>query len=379
MQQKKVNRIVQWWMTPKLPYEDIYGLPLLKNKDKSSVRKHLFSQWIKHPIRRRMARLYLKFLQRYCGLIVIGVTGSAGKSSTVEALKKVLSAKGNTVATPHSIDPVYNIPNTILRCLPTTKYLILEMSVEYVGEMDYYIWLAHPNIGIVTNVFKTHALHLIDESGVAKEKGKLISSLSNKGYAVLNQNNKYVKDMAKLTKAKVVYFNEDDSPIKTNLNAVTVVSKLLGISQGEINNALLNYNPPNHRFKLIKHKSGAFIFDDTYNSNPEAFVKTLNYFSKLAGKNNKTAVVGDMLELGEGEIEEHKKIAKELKKLEFKKVFGVGKLIRYVTNDVYDNPLQVLPKLKPYLIKGNYIFIKGSRSIGLDKLVDKLLLYNSHI
>lgn len=371
--QRKINPLVKWWMTPKLPYEDIYGLPLLKNKDKVSIRRHLFSQWIKHPIRRRLARLYVRFLQKHYGLIVIGVTGSAGKSSTVEALKKILNSKGNTVATPHSIDPVYNIPNTILRSTLKTKYLILEMSVEYVGEMDYYIWLVNPNIGVVTNVFKTHALHLVDENGVAKEKGKLIQSLSKSGYAVLNKDNKYVKKMSKLTKAKITYFNEDENPIQTNLNAASAVCRLLGFTDEEIEKSLKDYKLPDHRFKLIKHKSGAYIFDDTYNSNPGAFIKTLNYFAKLAGKNNKIAVVGDMLELGDKEVDEHLKISKELKKLGFTKVFGVGKLVSHITKNVYTDPVAVFPALKSYLKKGNYIFIKGSRSIGLDKLVDKLL------
>lgn len=377
--QRKINPLIQWWMTPKLPYEDIYGLPLLKSKDKASIRRHLFSQWVKHPIRRRIARVYVRFLQKYYGLVVIGVTGSAGKSSTVEALKKILSSKGNTVATPHSVDPVYNIPNTILRCTPKTKYLILEMSVEYVGEMDYYIWLVNPNIGVVTNIFKTHALHLIDELGVAKEKGKLIKNLSMSGFAVLNKDNKYVNEMAKETKAKIFYFREDNNPIQTNLNTASAVSKLLGLKQEEIDNLLSNYKLPDHRFKLIKHKSGAFIFDDTYNSNPKAFEKSLNYFLSLAGKNKKIAVVGDMLELGQKEIIEHKKVGKLLKQSGFEKIFGVGKLVKYITNDLYTDPLELLSKIKPFLNTGYYIFIKGSRSIGLDKLVDKLLLYNSHI
>jgi len=80
------------------------------------------------------------------------------------------------------------------------------------------------------------------------------------------------------------------------------------------------------------------------------------------------------LELGSKEVDEHVKVSRELKRLGFSKVFGVGKLVKYITNDVYSDPLAVLPDLNKYLKKGNYIFIKGSRSIGLDKLVDKLLI-----
>lgn len=365
----KINPIVRWWVTPKLPPEDIFA------------KHNFFSQWIIHPLKRRLAKVYLEYLKKNTDITVIGITGSAGKSTTTQMLATILKKSGNTVATPASIDPVYNIPNTILKVKPGTKYLILEMSVEYPGEMDYYLWLAKPKIGVVTNIYPTHTLFFGDETGVAKEKSKLIKSLPDSGLAVLNSGNRFTKEMAKFTKAKVVFFDEVGDPISQNSAAAVAVAAHLGISPSVARKALITHENPDHRFKLIKHKSGALIFDDTYNSNPEAFIATLKTFIERTGKMNKVAVVGDMLELGKLEITGHKKVGKKLKELGFKAVIGVGKSVKYTISELDKNKTEVflagsaeeaLPLVKPYLLKNTAIFVKGSRSIGLDKLIAKL-------
>lgn len=369
MQSKEINPVIRWWVTPKLPAEDVFA-------------KHNFlTQWVVHPVKRRLAKSYLELLKKFTGITVIGVTGSAGKSTTTQMLATILKKGGSTFATPASIDPVYNIPNTILKVKPGTKYLILEMSVEYPGEMDYYLWLARPDIGIVTNIYPTHTLYFGDETGVAKEKSKLIKSLPSSGLAVLNGGNRYTKGMASLTKAKVVYFNDVGDPISQNSSAAIAAAEHLGVNPKVAKEALLTHEHPDHRFKVIKHKSGALIFDDTYNSNPEAFIATLKTFISQTGKMDKVAVVGDMLELGKLEESGHRKVGKKLRELNFKAVVGVGKSVKYTLSELDKNKTRVeiaekyndaIPLLKPYLRKNTAIFVKGSRSIRLDKLIADL-------
>ena len=100
----------------------------------------ILKKWIFHPIKRRIAKLYLLILRKFSGIRVIGITGSTGKTTTKEMLASILKLDGKTVYTIANIDPVYNIPTTILKCNLKTKYLILEMGVEYPGEMDFYLW-----------------------------------------------------------------------------------------------------------------------------------------------------------------------------------------------------------------------------------------------
>ncbi|MDO8341525.1 MAG: UDP-N-acetylmuramoyl-tripeptide--D-alanyl-D-alanine ligase, partial [Candidatus Woesebacteria bacterium] len=289
---------------------------------------------------------------------------------------------GKTICTLPNVDSVFNIPNTILRCTPDTKFLILEMSVEYLGEMDFYLWLAKPDIGVVTNVFPTHLQFFDDEKGVAKEKGKLVSNLSSNGFAILNSNNIHTKNMAKITKARVIYFDVNEDPITTNSNAARKVAEIFKVPENLITKGLKNYENPKHRLFQFKHKSGSYILDDTYNSNPEATLSTLKVFNKLAKGNKKIAVLGDMLELGKLEEREHRRVGREVLKLKFDVVIGVGKLSRYLIDEVnnsncktynVDSQEEVLPILLPLLSKNTYVLIKGSRSIGLDKVIDKLL------
>lgn len=327
-------------------------------------------KYIYHPIKNFIAKCYVFVLQRIFGLTVIGITGSAGKTTTKEMLASILKLKAETVWSKDNIDPVYNISPSILRCTPFTKYLILEMGVEYPNEMNFYLWLVKPDIGVITNIYSTHTLYFGNETGVFNEKSKLVK---NTKVAILNSDDKFLKKLKFTLKAKEYWFNNGENAIDTNINIAKCIAESLNISEDLIFKGLAEYHAPKHRLNIIKHKSGAIILDDSYNSNPEAFISTLQYFNKLAGKNNKIVVVGDMLELGGIEETEHKRIALEINKIGVKKIIGVGKLVKFVTPDVYKNIIYVLPVVKKYLKPNNYILIKGSRSIGLDKLVDDIL------
>lgn len=358
-----MQKLIQWWVTPKLPKQHYVG----KNNFSD-----LLKTWFFHPVKRRIAKIYLIILRKFFGLKVIGITGSAGKTTTKEMLASVLKRKYKTVWSKDNIDPVFNIPTTILRCLPGTKYLILEMGVEYFGEMDYYLWLAKPDVGIITNIFPTHLLYLKNIKGVAKEKGKLVKNLNKSSVAVLNSDNKFSKQLSKDVKAKILWFNPTGDPETSNKKAVEVLCKYLGVEDDSVEKGLEKYSKQKNRLNLYKHKSGAFIFDDTYNSNPEALISTLKVFMEKAGKNKKVVVLGDMLELGEKEVEFHKKMGRELEKLKIYKVIGVGKLSKYFGGKNYSTWQNALPEVKKYLKPKTYILLKGSRSIGLDNLVDRL-------
>ena len=164
-----------------------------------------------------------------------------------------------------------------------------------------------------------------------------------------------------------------DDPLDQNSNLAKAVAKKLQVSDDNIIKGLKQFIKPKHRYQEILHKSGAVIFDDSYNNNPEAFLATLKVFLKIAKKSKKIVVIGDMLQLGDLAEIEHKKIGVELKKYNFEKVIGIGKLVKFITNDVYDSYTEAIPEVKKYLQPKTYVLVKGSRSIGLDKLVDAIL------
>lgn len=420
MQKRKINTVVRWWMTKYLPPEDIFGLPLLKKKDKSNIIKFEIKRWLIYPIRRRLARYYLLLIKKYSDIKVIAVTGSAGKSTTVRMLDSILALRGKTIASRLSVDPVYNLPNTILMCDFSTKYLILEMGVEYPGEMDYYLWLAKPDIGVITNIFPTHTQFFGDEQGVFREKSKLVKSLGKSDFSVLNHQNKFLKYLGQSTKSHNVFFGDssevaasqrkiqknnktsfrltlDQDPKKSvvvnlpiigfqfveNALAASAVAKILSVSLNDIKLGLENFTPDDHRMKLIKHKSGALILDDSYNNNPNAAIESIKSLSYLGKNKNKVVVFGDMLELGKYDEKYHRKLGKILAKSKITKLICVGKSVKFTAEEfkkssiggnveVFKNYENSVNAVKKQLQQKNIILIKGSRSVKLDLLVKKL-------
>lgn len=354
-----MKSILQWWVG--------YKLPLVHVKLNSGFKK-VIADLAYHPIRRRIVRFYVRLLQHIFGLKVIAITGSAGKTTVKETIASLLSQKGKTVYSLDNIDPIFNIPSTILKCRPDTKYLVLEFGVEYPNEMDFYLWLVKPETGVITNIFPTHTLYFGDRSGVFNEKKKLVE---NTKFAVLNSNDEYLITLKNKLNSTISWFKVGKTFIDTNINAAMKVANIYNVSERYIKKGLKNCKTLKHRFSIIKHKSGAVIVDDTYNSNPEAFIQSVDYFNKIAGKNKKILVIGDMLELGELAKSEHLRIGRYLKKGKYLKILGVGDLVKYITNDINDLK-SVAKQLETYLKPKTYIFLKGSRSMHLDFIVDHL-------
>lgn len=373
-----INKLKKTWFTDKLPEVHI------KVEKGSSLWIYLL-HWLIHPVKRRVAKYYLACLRRFFRIKVIGITGSAGKTTTKEMIASILKLEAPAVWTKENIDPIYNIPSTILRCAPWTKYLILEMGIEYSGEMDFYLWLAKPDIGVITNIYPTHTEFLGSIDGVFREKSKLVLSLPQEGVAVLNKNDSRLRILDGKLKVKIVWFDiQSDDPLLQNARAAEAVAKVLGINQEKIRKGIVSYSRSEHRLDIIKLKNKATIFDDSYNSNPEALLVTLKVFDKLARKNEKVAVLGDMLELGKLEEGEHRRVGKEFAKKEFKAIVGVGKAVRFLLDEVNQNSpatkiyfystwQEALSQVRRLIKPQVFVLIKGSHSIGLDQLVTRII------
>ena len=411
-----MDPFIKWWMTPKLPKEHIF-IPADKKPAAFFEMVRVYTRkWFIHPIKRRIAKNHLTLLKRFGHIEVVAITGSAGKTSTKDMLHSILGRITPTVASIANIDPVYNIPTTILRCGLKTKYLILEMGVEYPGEMDYYLWLASPDIGVITNVYPTHTLFFKDVAGVGKEKGKLVRSLSSGKTAVLNSDNQALKKIASDLDAKIVWFGKD-APVSArgigvtrdlksefvlkigenevnirlpilgkqfvqNSLAAAAVAHALGVKITDIKKGLEDFSPQEHRMQIKKLRSGAILIDDSYNSNPQALSEALLTLKDVSEGRVAVAVLGDMLELGVNEEDFHRKVAKDILDLKIDYFIGVGPLMKIAVNEAgkkmgkraiwVESPDKVSDKLKPIINSKTVLLVKGSRSVGLDKIVPVL-------
>lgn len=410
------NGFIRWWVGKSLPDQHIFIQPESRPNGTYQLLRLYFRKWFVHPLKRRIAKYYIVFLQKVFGLTVIGITGSAGKTTTKEMLASILKRRGPTVYSYANIDPIYNIPTTILKCRPSTKFLVLEMGIEYPGEMDFYIWLARPRVGIVTNIYPTHTLFLKNVENVAKEKLKLINALPKDGVAVLNAANEYTLRASGKIKSRVCMFGEGGEVVarqvqttqdfKTkyilhtpvgevgvsyslvgaqfveNALAACAASYSMGVDLKSIAMGLADFASQEHRMNIVKMRRGSILIDDSYNNNPEAARKALDTLVLISKGRKKIAVIGEMLELGKSEVDYHKKLGAQVSSKGIDYLVGVGELMKYAVNSAKKRGLstfwvedgdQALDIVKTLAKDDSAILVKGSRKVGLDRLVQGLL------
>jgi len=163
-----------------------------------------------HQTRRLIAKNWLKF----CHPTQIGITGSQGKTNTTQTLAKILSQIAPTVVTDVNLDTNFNVPITALKVTPWTKYVVFELGVDHIGEMDKHLEIVKPKIGLITGISPVHTdnEHFGSLENLIREKRKLIENLpdeKNGGVAILNYDDKNVRNMASFTKAKVIFYGAD--------------------------------------------------------------------------------------------------------------------------------------------------------------------------
>lgn len=413
------NTILQKLVGEGLPPEHIW---VKSDQRPRSIFKNVrmyYRKLVVHPMRRHRTHYLTQQLQSQ-GCDIIGITGSAGKTTTKEMLAAILSQKFKAVWSKGNIDPVYNIPETVLHTPNDTEKLILEMGIEFPGELDFYTWLARPNIGVMTTVDWTHTEFLGDVEGVLREKQKLITSLSKDGYAILNYDDERVRSIAKKTKAKVLFFGtsskcdvqygdvtltkdfnteftlhykKDSVKVKLPLlgyhfaslaSAAAAVGIVCEMSLSEIKNGLESMTNEPHRMQPTRLKNDVILLDDTYNANPFATKEALKILKRVANKRRKVFVLGEMKELGGYSDKGHSDIGKSAIEAGVSVLITIGELTRHtITSAVKKGLAQentyfasdkdvLLREIKKRIKSGDVILVKGSRSMGLEEIVDEL-------
>lgn len=370
-----------------------------------------------HLIRIRLARQYSKLFSRSK---FIGITGTVGKTTTTQACFNVLNQKYKTLATIPSLDPIFNIPITLLKVKPNIQKVILEMGVEYSGEMDFYLSLIRPKTAIITKISYGHSEFLGGIDEIIDEKGRLLEALPPDGVAILNADDVHTPKLAEKTKAELVYFGTNPKTaniwadkvrienfktvfgLNYGVERVEVEYPLLGehqiypalaaaalgvvegISLVKIKKGLEKVEPAEHRLQALNGPNGSIILDDTYNAAPVAVEAAINTLLQVPAR-RRILVLGEMRELGKYTEELHKQIAKLIYKEKIDLVLlgpGDTKFVaeelqslgfledRIATN--LQNP-QIVSYLLKTLSKGDVCLIKGARSNKLDEVVKRIV------
>lgn len=334
-----------------------------------------------------------------CDFIAIG--GSNGKTTTKEILSLILSTKYNTIHTFGNFNNQIGVPLTLLRVKPETEIAIIELGTNHPGEMEFICQLFPYKYGILTNIGKEHLEGFGDIENVAKEESVLYQFLiQNKGYAVINADDVWLNSMSKRISNKITYGFSQDAGIKAvlknempniileidnkeyvanelggdynayNLLSASIMATYFEFSLDEALSAGCSYSSTNNRSQWL-NVNGKKILLDAYNANPSSVSAGLKSFSKLNG--TKAVLLGDMLELGEFENQEHLEIFNLASTLNFDELHLVGPIFnRAVLNYPfkYANIEGLLAWLDTHPINAEYIYIKGSRGIKMEKAVD---------
>jgi len=273
-----------------------------------------------------------------------------------------------------------------LSLVPYPKILVLEMAANKPGDIGYLTSFVKPKIGVITAIGLAHTEFFKNLRNIIQEKSKLIESLPQNGYAVLNKNDTEVRKMASRTRAKVVYYYGRD--FDSAQQAARAVGKIYGLSEKQISRALISYKPLPHRMNILKGIKNTFIIDDCYNANPLSMERALKKIKNEKPKiknSRKIAVLGDMLELGSYTDWAHREIIKKAGLIsdllilvgpEFKKAFDwLSKSLDKSCNVYpFKNSQESADFLLREIKRGDIILVKGSRGMKMEKIVKRLTL-----
>lgn len=369
-----------------------------------------------HLLRIYLAKEYAKL---YPSDLFIGVTGSVGKTTCVQAAAAVLSQKYKVISTVPNLDPILNIPLTILTLRPLIKKAIFEMGIEYLGEMDFYLSLIKPKTVVVTRIFYAHSEYLGDIDQISKEKGKLVEQLPKDGVAILNYDDVVVRKLAQNCKGEVIFFGTDSKncnvwagnirienfqtifELNVGVERVKVDFKLLGSHQVypalaaaalgiicdvpliKIKKALESIEQTEHRLQPLPGPNGSIILDDTYNSSPAALDAAIDTLLQVSAR-RRVIVLGEMRELGKYSDSLHREVARRIFKEKIDLVvLGQGdaqiiaselESLGFLQERIFANlqNSQIVGKLLKTLGKGDVCLIKGSRAVRLDEVVKRI-------
>jgi len=378
---------------------------------------------------------------------VIGITGSVGKTSTKLAIETVLADEFKVRASPKNYNTETGVPLTIinqenpgrsmlgwlkvflqgLKSIILTdknypKILILEMAADHPGDIQYLVNFTKPKIGVLTSVGASHLEFFGTIENVVQEKSNMVLNLPKQSYAVINNDQQFLGELAKKVKAKLITFGLTQAEltatdIKINqqhgglnftlkynqqtakanipnllgrpaiysLLAATAVGLIYNLELTEIAKKLVYYQPIPGRLNLLPGIKYTQLIDDSYNSSPLAANAALEVLLHLKCTGAKYAVLGDMLELGEQTMPAHQELGQEVARLEIDYLITVGSAAKEIANAAreygmnpdrifsFDNSVEAGKFIQDKMVEGDLILIKGSAAMAMEKITKEIM------
>ncbi|HHV39548.1 MAG TPA: UDP-N-acetylmuramoyl-tripeptide--D-alanyl-D-alanine ligase [Tepidimicrobium sp.] len=362
----------------------------------------------------RLAKEYREQLQTK----VIGITGSNGKTTTKDILASILKTKYNTKKTIGNLNNHIGLPLTLLDLDEDTEIAVVEMGTSNFKEISLLTDMARPNIAIITSIGEAHLEDFLTKENIAKAKLEILEGLAPDGLFIyfgdepilenrvkeiqieqnilsygMGKHNDYVCELGKMDQSGLSFTLK--APITSNLfvpilgkhnmyNAVAAIASArhFNVPMESIQEGLYHIDKTGMRNELVYAK-GFTILDDSYKSNPDSVLAALDTLYSMDQYDQKIVVLGDMLGLGQGEIEMHKNIGISIDPKEIEYIFTIGPLAKYIGKAAKknfkedriiscNNKPQLIKRLKKVIKPKSIILVKASRSLELEDVVNRL-------
>ncbi len=351
---------------------------------------------------------------------VVAVTGSCGKTTTKEMIAQVLAGSYRVHKNPLNLNNLIGLPLTLLELEPGHEAAVVEMGMNRFGEIRRLTEIAAPTVGVLTNVYGAHTEGVGDVAGVARAKSEIIAALDRKARLVYNADDPWIAAMAGNFPGRSLSFGQSpgaalqarerrplgsrgqsavlhyqgqswtlDLPVPGehmlyNALAASAVGLTLGLAPEETAAALTAFSPIHRRSQVALLPTGVHLLNDCYNANPGSMAMALKTLMELRDRGRAAAALGDMLELGEASVQEHRQLGRLAAQagLDYLVIYGNFRLevaagarkagmpagrifpIRHLADGAW-----VLNEL---LEPGDWLLVKGSRSMHLEGLIDLL-------
>ncbi len=337
---------------------------------------------------------------------VIGVTGSVGKTTTKELIAAVLGTKKAVHKTYGNFNNEIGVPKTLLELSQEHDYAVIEMAMRGRGQIAELTQIAHPTIGVITNVGTAHIELLGSEEAIAEAKCELLAEMPADSVAVLNYDNPLLMaTAAKVWTGEVITYGFSGGDVSgvlidnetvevagmqiplplpgshnaSNFLAALAVAKVLGIDWGSLK-AGVSVDMPTGRSQRFNLPNDVVILDETYNAAPEAMLAALQLLADTPGK-RKIAVLGAMKELGERSQDLHQRVGETVQKLNLDGLLvlvdgedaeTIAKSADGIPSECFATHGELVARLKTFVQPGDLVLFKAAHSVGLDRVVNQL-------
>lgn len=342
--------------------------------------------------------------------VVVGITGSNGKTTTKDLVASVLKTQFKTHFTLGNLNNHIGLPLTILGMPKETEVLVVEMGMNHFKEIDQLSMIAKPDYAIITNIGESHIENLGSRKGIAKAKLEILNGMDNNGMLIIDgdeklldsfhkrknvitcgyeKNNDVVIDQIKLLTNQSTFHLADGSTYTIpllgkhhaqNATYAIIIGSKLSVSNENIKKGLLSTELTSMRFELLKGLNDVSIINDTYNASPTSMKAAIDVVKQMKGFKKKVLILGDIFELGEQSAELHASIAKVID-LPITTVYTYGNAAKNISSSIkehkpyimcnhFDSKEDLLKTLQIYLHKNSLLLFKASRGMHFETLVE---------